>query len=137
MKPASVSLSDSIGAPVERVFELLTDSARLREWYPGCDGVVRRQGGRGKGERWTLRIKTTNRVADLQIEVIDYTPPTSFGWIELAPRAGSKIFFRLEFSGGATRITMKEIWIPKTLRGWVRGKLLRRRNAHRVFDGMI
>src|SRR5438034_8575603 len=39
MRPVSHTLINSIRAPIDRVFALLTDPARIAQWLPGCDGV--------------------------------------------------------------------------------------------------
>ena len=74
---------------------------------------------------------------DIVIEVIEYEAPTTYGWVEIIRRRGSKTFFKLQFAGGATHITMKYVWIPATWRAWFLGQFFRRRNAHRTFDGLL
>jgi len=39
MRPVSHTLINSIRAPIDRVFALLTDPGRIAQWLPGCDGV--------------------------------------------------------------------------------------------------
>jgi hypothetical protein len=73
----------------------------------------------------------------VEIEVIDYNPPYTYGWVEIRRRAGSRTFFALQFQGGATKITMKHIWEPKGLRAWLLGQFYRRRNSHQLFDGLL
>jgi hypothetical protein len=69
--------------------------------------------------------------------VIEYTPPTTYAWVEIIHRRGSKTFFKLEFQGGVTRITMKHVWVPASWRAWLLGQFYRRRNSHRMFDGLL
>jgi len=71
------------------------------------------------------------------IEIIEYDPPRNFGWVEVYRRRGAKTFFSLQFQGGSTKITMKHVWTPAGLRGWLLGQFYRRRNAHKMFDGLL
>jgi len=54
--------------------------------------------------------------ADAVIEVIEYEPPTTYAWVEIIYRRGSKTFFKLDFQGGTTKITMKCVWVPASWR---------------------
>jgi len=63
--------------------------------------------------------------------------PHTFGWVEIYHRAGSKTFFALGFQGGSTKVTLKHIWQPTGFRSWLNGQFYRRRNAHRMFSGLI
>ncbi len=136
-RPVTVTFSGTIGAPIEKVFALLTDPARLPDWLPHCQAVKAGNPERGKGEHWRLLFHNGLRKIDVEIEIIDYSPPYTFGWVEHRRRAGTKHFFKLQFSGGATRITMKHSWTAPNLRAWLLGHLYRRRNAKRMFDGLL
>ncbi len=137
MRPISLTHSGTIGVPVEKVFALLSDPTRIPEWLPGCQALTKREGPPGKGQRWRLRMKTPRRVADIHLEVIEYSPPTGLAWEEMLPRTGSKTYFKLEFSGGATQLTMKHVWAPPGLGAWFRGIWFRRRNITRMLDGSL
>src|SRR5439155_127055 len=85
MRSVAITLSGIVAAPIDRVFDLLTDPHRAPDWLPGCQSVrVNGSPGR-KGERWHLRVRTPLRLADLQIEILEYTPPTGFAWHEIVP----------------------------------------------------
>ena len=105
MRTVSFIHSGLVGAQIDKVFDLLTDPARVPDWLPGCQTVKRVDGPPGKGQRWRLRMQTPFRIADLVVEVIEYEPPTGFAWAELQPRSGSKTYFKLAFAGGATEVT--------------------------------
>src|SRR5207247_10158055 len=55
MRPVSHTLINSIRAPIDRVFALLTDPGRIAQWLPGCDGV-QSAGPLRKGARFTARF---------------------------------------------------------------------------------
>src|SRR5207247_1334202 len=55
MQPVSHTLINSVRAPVDRVFALLTDPQRIAQWLPGCDSV-QSQGPLKKGARFTARF---------------------------------------------------------------------------------
>jgi len=137
MRPASFVYHGTVGVPIDEVFELLTDPTRMPEWLPGCTAAVPGPSRRGKGDRHKLRFEREGHRVDIVIEIIDYEPPTSFGWVEIIRRRGSQTFFKLQFAGGATHITMKHVWVPATWWAWLLGQFYRRRNAHRMFDGLL
>jgi len=137
MRTVSFIHSGLVGAQIDKVFDLLTDPARVPDWLPGCQTVKRVDGPPGKGQRWRLRMQTPFRIADLVVEVIEYAPPTGFAWAELQPRSGSKTYFKLAFAGGATEVTMKHLWAPPSLTAWLRGVWFRRRHIQHQFDGSL
>ncbi len=137
MRPVSLTYSGLVGVSIEDVFQLISDPARMPEWLPNCTAVVPGPGRKGKGDRHRLHFERNGRKADAVIEVIEFVPPTSYGWVEIIYRRGSKTFFKLEFQGGVTRITMKHVWVPAGWRAWLLGQFYRRRNAHQMFDGLL
>ena len=137
MKPVSLSYSSTIGAPIERVFALISDPARIPEWLPRCTGVQPDEERKGKGARHRIRFEHGGKRHEAVIEVIEYQPPTGYGWIEHYRRRGSKTFFGLNYAGGATRISMKHIWVPAGWHAWILGQFYRRRNANRMFEALV
>ncbi len=137
MRPTSLTYSGAVGAPIEEVFALLTDPNRFPEWLPYCHAVKPALRPNRKGERHRLMFQNPKRKTTVEIEIIEFTPPTGYGWVELQHRAGSKTFFKLQFAGGATLVSMKHVWTPPTWRAWLLGQLYRRRGAHRMFDGLL
>ncbi len=137
--PGTVSFtySGTIAAPMEKVYAVLTDPTQMPDWLPSCKAVQAPREGRGKGERWMLRMIDAHGPVTVEIEIVDFSPPSTFGWVEHRRRAGAKTFFKLEFGGGTTRITMKHVWTPETWRAWILGQFFRRRNATRLFDGLL
>jgi uncharacterized protein YndB with AHSA1/START domain len=129
MAPVTVTLHAPIGAPMQRVFSILSDPARMPEWYPGAQ-LAAADRPMAKGTILTVRFpRGTTR-----FEVVDWHPPATFGWIESGGRKGSKTFFLLEFRGGQTAFTMRVVWTPSSLYARVLGVLLRRRNVQRQFN---
>jgi uncharacterized protein YndB with AHSA1/START domain len=137
MRPVAFTYHGSVGVSIDTVFELLTDPTRMPEWLPRCTAAVPGPGRRGKGDRHRLRFQHQGRTTDIVIEVIEYEPPTSYGWVEIIRRRGAQTFFKLQFAGGSTRITMKHVWTPASWRAWALGQLFRRRNTHKTFDGLL
>jgi uncharacterized protein YndB with AHSA1/START domain len=137
MRPVSLTYSGSVGVPIDDVFGLLSDAARMPEWLPFCRSVVPSPTRRGKGDRHRVSFERQGKKIDIVIEIIDFVPPTTLGWVEIIHRRGSKTFFKLDFQGGTTRITMKYVWTPASWRAWLLGQFYRRRNAHRMFDGLL
>jgi uncharacterized protein YndB with AHSA1/START domain len=132
MRQVAHTLIDHVRAPMDKVFALLTDPKRMPEWLPGCSGVEV-DGPVRKGTR--LRPSFGSRRSEF--EIVDYAPPNTFGWIERGQRKGSKTFFRLEFSGGATAVTIRDLWTPSSFLGWVRGRFLPKRNVQKQMKAML
>ena len=137
MRSSSATFSGTVAAPMELVFALLTDPARIPLWLPGCREASTDSKTLAKNARFTLHLSTANGDRDIRAVVLEYSPPTTFGWAELAPRSDSKTFFKLQFGGGSTEVTMKYVWTARGLGAWLRAVLLRRRQMERVFDGAL
>ena len=137
MRTSSATFSGTVAAPMELVFALLTDPARIPLWLPGCREASTNSNTLARNARFTLHLSTANGDRDIRAVVLEYSPPTTFGWAELAPRSDSKTFFKLQFGGASTHVTMKQVWTPGSWRAWLIGRLFRRRNTHRMFDGLL
>jgi uncharacterized protein YndB with AHSA1/START domain len=132
MASLNFTLRSSIPAPIERVFELLTNPAQIPQWLPGCKSVEPPTQLR-KGSRLVVGFGT--RAAEF--EVVELTVPSNFGWIERKGRPGNHVYFNLAFNGGSTNLAMKAIWQS---RGWwsrLFGELSRRKDAKRFFEGVV
>lgn len=133
MRSIDHTLVAQVGAPIERVFSVLTDPSRMPEWLPMCesaeaDGPVRR------GAK--VRVQFADRRHSV-FEVVDFQAPSTFGWVEHGGREGAKTFFRLDFNGGATAITMKDVWQPPSFLAWVKARLFPKRNTARQMDRAV
>ena len=132
MATLTITLRATIPAPIEEVFELLTNPAHIPKWLPGCQSVEPPTQLR-KGSH--LRVGFGTRAAEF--EIVELTVPSNFGWIERRGRPGNHMYFNLGFSGGSTKLAMKSIWEAK---GWwarLFGELSRRKDAKRFFDGVV
>ena len=132
MRTETLILSGAVPAPINRVFNLMTDPAQIPDWLPRCSNVVS-EGPLRKGSR----VKVIFNGRATQFEIVDLTAPTTFGWADRLARVGTRVYFHLQFSGGQTQLTMKSIWTPQTWRDWLAGKLFRRRNVRKFFDGVL
>lgn len=132
MRPFSHTLIDHVRAPIDRVFALLSDPARMPEWLPGCS-AVETEGPLKNGARLKARFGT--RLTEF--EIVDFAPPNMFGWVERGQRRGSKTFFRLDFVGGSTAVTVRDVWTPHSLGAWVRGRLLPKRKVQRQLKAIL
>src|SRR5256885_6562667 len=122
MRPVSRTVIQTLPASIEGGFGLLTAPTRMAQWLPGCGGTQSDKPLR-KGVRFKVRFgeRTT------EFEVVDFTPPTTFGWVERGERNGWKTFFRLDPSAESTAVTVRDVWAPRSLISWLRGRLLAER----------
>lgn len=131
-KPVSFTHSGLLPAPIDRVFALLRDPSRFPEWLPGCHEVAPRDQPMKKGAVYHLEIADHNY--RVEIEIVDFNPPNTLGWVELRRRTGNKVYIALHYEGGVTNFTMKHIWHPSGWRAWLNGQFYRRRDAWRTFN---
>ena len=113
------------------LFDILTDPARIPAWLPHCHSA-NAEGPLRKKSRVTFEFGRRT----VEVILTEFTAPTSLGWTEKKPRNGAQVFFQLDFGGGTTTLTVKEVWPTTGIRGLL-GKLFGRRNAQRRFDAMI
>ncbi len=132
MRPVSHTLIDHVRAPIDRVFALLSDPARMPEWLPGCT-AVEAEAPLKHGARVKVRFGT--RLTEF--EIVDCAPPNTMGWVERRQRMGSKTFFRLDFVGGSTSVTVRDEWTPRSLGAWVQGRLLPMRDVPRYLKSIL
>src|SRR5438876_459574 len=115
-----------------RVFALHTDPSRMAEWLPGCAGTQSDKPLR-KGVRFKVRFG--QRMTEF--EVVDFTPPTTFGWVERGERNGWKTFFRLDPTAESTAVTVRDVWAPRSLVSWLRGRLFEKRRVDSQLDAIL
>lgn len=126
MRPVRYTLIEHISAPIDEVFAVLTDPRRIEQWLPGCAGVAV-AGSIGKGSR--LQVRFGRRATEL--DVVDFRAPRTFGWVERGQRKDYKTFFQLDPTGGATAVTVQEVWTPSSIGAWIRGRFFPKRNVQR------
>src|SRR2546426_174666 len=107
MRPVATTLGNYVVAPVERVFQLLTDPARFPDWLPGCSSAEP-AGPVKKGSQLNVRFGTRHTT----FEIVDCSAPYTFGWVERGARQGCKTFFQLDFAGSLTGVTIQDVWEP-------------------------
>jgi uncharacterized protein YndB with AHSA1/START domain len=133
MRSIDHTLVTQVGAPIERVFAVLTDPARFPDWLPMCESVEA-DGPIKRGARLHVHFADHRRTV---FEIVDYHEPTTFGWIEHGGRAGAKTFFLLDFHGGATALTVRDMWRPPTFLAWLKAQLFPKRNTKRQMDRAV
>jgi uncharacterized protein YndB with AHSA1/START domain len=128
------TFSGTIAAPIDEVFRLLTDPRRIPEWLPACTRVTAPKDTLTKGTRFKLEFGTPRGQREVAAEVIEFTPPEIIGWSESTPRRNTKTFYRLQFSGSSTKITLQQVDAPSGLFARLREAWFTRRQAARQFE---
>lgn len=134
MRPVTFTLTTTIPAPPALVFETLTDPHRMALWLPATRAVEAPAGG---PLRIGSRIRVVYDTRDTEIEVVDWNPPKVFGWAERVGRRHWRTFFRLEFAGTATELTVSQVWNPPSLLAWLKVKLRPSRNVPAKLSTMV
>jgi uncharacterized protein YndB with AHSA1/START domain len=132
MRPVTHTFTTVVPAPPERVFEALTDPHKMAQWLPAARAVEA-----STPLRKLSRIRVVYDTRETEIEVVDYNPPNVFGWAERVGRRQWKTFFRLEFAGAATRLTVQQVWEPPSIFAWLRVKLRPSRNVPAKLNTMV
>ena len=133
MRSIDHTLITQVGAPIEKVFAVLTDPVRMPEWLPMCESVEA-NGPVRRGSRLKVHFSEGRRT---EFEVVDFNQPNTFGWVEHGGREGAKTFFRLDFAGGATALTIKDVWRPPSFLAWLKAQLFPKRNTKRQMDRAV
>ena len=132
VRAISCTAIQTVTATIPQVFALLTDPARIPSWLPACQRV-KGPSPLKKGDWFRVQFGERQTV----FEVVDLTPPVTFGWVEQGHRQGWKTLFRLDATGGATAVTLRLVWVPRSFAAWVRGRLLDKRNARRQLSVIL
>jgi len=110
---------------VERVFAVLTNPDRIREWLPGCE-AAHLEGPLAQGA--VIQARFGSRVAEF--EVMEFVPPTRFAWSERRQRRSSILAFRLDPVPGGTMVMVGEVESAPSLRAALWGFLRSRRSPN-------
>jgi uncharacterized protein YndB with AHSA1/START domain len=132
MHPVSRTVIQTLPVSIERVFALLTDPSRMAEWLPGCAGT---QSDRPLKKGVRFKVQFGQRTTEF--EVVDFAPPTTFGWVERGERHGWKTFFRLDRAADATAVTVRDVWAPRSLIAWLRGKFFEKRRVNSQLEAIL
>jgi uncharacterized protein YndB with AHSA1/START domain len=130
--PITYTVTTTIPAPAVVVFEVLADPHRMAQWLPSAR-AVEAVSPLEKGSR----IRVVYDTRETEIEVVDFNPPKVFGWAERVGRVNWKTFFRLEFAGGSTRLTVQQVWTPPSWIAWFRVRFRPNRNVPARLDTMV
>jgi uncharacterized protein YndB with AHSA1/START domain len=135
MRPIAATKVTSLAAPIERVFEVLTDPTLMARWLPDA-ASVQATGPLKRGQQ--VRVRYGER--DVLLEIVDHKAPYTFGWVEREGRRGVKTFFRLDWAGGSTAVTVRDIWEPPSVGAWIKAKFTGKRRptaqAERILQGL-
>jgi uncharacterized protein YndB with AHSA1/START domain len=134
MSPIKHSFSGTIAAPIDDVFRALTDPKRIPDWLPACADVQVPGPALAKGTRFKFHLDTGRGRREVLADVIEYAPPTLFGWAETNPRRNTKTLFRLQFNGASTGILMQQVSAPRGFLARIRTALFTRRRTARLFE---
>src|SRR3989440_10415654 len=132
MRPVSRTVIQTAHVSIERVFARLTAPRRMAEWLPGCAGT---QSDKPLRKGVGFKVRFGQRMTEF--EVVDFTPPTAFGWVERGERNGWKTFFRLDRAAESTAVTVRDVWAPRSLIAWLRGRLFEKRRAESQLDAIL
>lgn len=105
----SYSVTRTVNAKPEVIWELLTDASKYPDWNPAVLGI---EGDISDGSRIKLKsIVNPNRVFKLNVSKV--TPPDSMVWWDGMPLGlfkGERTFKLSPRSDGTTEFSMKEVY---------------------------
>ncbi len=117
-----VSIEELFAAPIERVWQALTDAAMIERWLMSTSGFEARVGARfslGEGPR-------ADCSGHVECEVLELSPPRRMVWSWRAAEdpATTRLLIELEPSEQGTRLTLRhtgeadERTVRSTTGGW-------------------
>lgn len=133
MRPVTFTHTTSVPAPPEQVFEAITDPLRMALWLPSARAVEAPEGPLRVGSR----IRVVYDARDTEIEVVDLNPPQVFGWAERVGRRQWRTYFRLEFAGSSTKLTVTQVWNPPSFLAWLKVRFRPSRNVPARLGTMV
>ena len=114
---AIIETSISIGQPVEKVFEYLTDVARQKDLNPMINEVVM-EGKMAVGSRYTIKMTVAGRSFESVNEIVALEPNKTFGVKTLANPPASPVVntYTLTKDGTGTKLhlAMDAVVMPGT-----------------------
>lgn len=105
-------LSETIAAPPERVFAVMTDIPAAAQWMPGFVRIERLTGGEfGPGTRFRETRRMYGHEATEEFEVAAMEPPRALEFVVDGTKGSSKrglyrFRYRLEPDGAGTRVVL-------------------------------
>lgn len=120
-----VEESADIRAPIERVFQVLTDPTRTPEWNPNILEVREVHLPLEVGSTWQQTAIAAGRTLNLMCRVVRFEPPY-FGEIEVSGDQRGRLWTRCEPGDGVTHVTQGiEFEVPGGMLGRVMGGMAR------------
>ena len=117
MIPSAIEREILIEAPVETVWQVVTDPAQVSLWFCDAAEIDLRPGGQG---RLTFADKATSQRATVLLSVETVQPPHTFAFRwdypeGETPHPGNslRVEFRLADEGGQTRLRVTESGFPQ------------------------
>ena len=114
---AIIETSISIGQPVEKVFDYLTDVARQKDLNPMINEVVM-EGKMAVGSRYTVKMTVAGRAFESVNEIVALEPNKTFGVKTLANPPASPVTntYTLTKDGSGTKLhlAMDAVVMPGT-----------------------
>lgn len=117
-----VSTSELFPAPIERVWQALTDRQMIERWLMSADGFQAKV-----GTRFTLRGEPrADCRGEVECEVLELAPPHRmvWSWHGAEDPAPTRLVIELQADGAGTRLTLRhtgeadERTVKRTTGGW-------------------
>lgn len=135
-----VSVDQLVAAPAQTVWALVSDVARIAEWWPrAVSGEVVE--GEGLGRVQTVRLDWGRVEGVVRQAVTEYQPGARYGWTVLSEAAGDRVLpplasthivVEISSERGQSRVRIRAEYLPAGVRGAVALRQLSRL-ARRTF----
>ncbi|HIA58963.1 MAG TPA: hypothetical protein EYO00_03595 [Gammaproteobacteria bacterium] len=116
LKASSISLSKTINAPAQQVYDQWLIPVFVGDWMFGCHSIVKLENKVRKGGEFTYVVKSRNQEISYSgtYELLDMPGTLIFSWVENAhPKAISRVVVKFQEKHGKTRISLTIKLDPK------------------------
>ena len=116
-----IIVEGTVGAPPEAVWSVVSDPARMPDWFAFAERVEV-LGGDGVGQRRRQHGHWGSKASEVDQEIVAWEPPRRLAWRHLAerldgrpaPRFAAETEFSIELApeGAGTRVRMRSAQVP-------------------------
>jgi uncharacterized protein YndB with AHSA1/START domain len=146
MKPIEIRRARVIQVPADVLWQIVEPAETMASWLPMCDRCELISGS-GQGRRQRMHAAWRGKAAEIDQEVVEYSPASRLSWRHLeerldgrpAPRISESVTVTVELQsvGSGTRMTLSSRHVPAGPFGALMLRLIGAPKIRRAFDSAL